>query len=398
MAERRQERIQGSPPPNAQEIRVASGLGSSAKREEVSMNGSSVELADVVKLYNGVPAVRGVSLRIGAGEYCCLLGPSGCGKTSTLRMIAGHEAIDGGEIRVGGTRVNDLAPSHRGTAMMFQSYALFPHLTVLDNVAFALVIAGKPKAQRIEASMRLIEMVGLSGWERHFPHQLSGGQAQRAALARALNARPRVLLLDEPLSALDPLLRIQMRSELKRMQAELGLTFIHVTHSQEEAMALSDHMVVMEGGHVRQSGSPGEVFERPASAFVADFIGGHALFRGQVRGPGQVGLADGSRITALTTGLAAGEPVDVAVRSDLMTFEAPPEPANSLTAEVRTVEPLGPLVRVTLRLASGEGFSATLPARQFDIGAIALNQRTSVYWPQEVTKIYPQDQHVAAAA
>lgn len=362
------------------------------------MNGSSVELADVVKFYNGVAAVRGVSLRIEAGQYCCLLGPSGCGKTSTLRMIAGHEAIDGGDIRVGGTRVNDLAPSRRGTAMMFQSYALFPHLTVLDNVAFAMVIAGKPRTERVEASMRLIEMVGLSGWERHFPHQLSGGQAQRAALARALNARPSVLLLDEPLSALDPLLRIQMRSELKRMQAELGLTFIHVTHSQEEAMALSDHMVVMEGGHVRQSGPPLEVFERPASAFVADFIGGHALFRGQVAGPGQVGLADGSQIAAPTSGVAAGAPVDVAVRSDLMAFEAPPGPMNSLMAEVRTVEPLGPLVRVTLRLASGEDFSATLPGRQFDAGAIALNRQTSVYWPREETRIYPRDQFVAAAA
>jgi putative spermidine/putrescine transport system ATP-binding protein len=362
------------------------------------MSGWSVELSNVTKLYDRTVAVDGIALKVEAGQYCCLLGPSGCGKTSTLRMIAGHETVDGGDILVGSRRVNDLPPSKRGTAMMFQNYALFPHLTVLDNVAFALMIAGQSKSERIEASRRLLLMVGLSGWENRYPHQLSGGQQQRAALARALNSRPQVLLLDEPLSALDPVLRIQMRSELKRMQAELGLTFIHVTHSQEEAMALSDHMVVMEDGHVRQAGAPADVFERPASPFVADFIGGHALFHGTVNADRKIVLSNGSELTAVDINFRAGAIVVAAVRSDLIAFTPSADSDNGLQARVLTVEMLGPLVRVTLTAGDRQEFCMTVPERQFVADRARPRSEIRIFWPRSETKIYPQEQWLAPAA
>ena len=189
-----------------------------------------LELVSVQKFYGNTEAVKGINLKIQSGEYCCLLGPSGCGKTSLLRMIAGHEEISGGDILLGNTRLNSLTPAHRGTSMMFQNYALFPHLSVLDNVAFALKIKGVSKIERYDTASKFIEMVRMKGFDARFPDQLSGGQKQRVALARALITKPKILLLDEPLSALDPALRIDMRAELKQMQRDLGITFIHVTH------------------------------------------------------------------------------------------------------------------------------------------------------------------------
>ena len=190
-------------------------------------------------------------------------------------MIAGHEAVSEGDILIGGQNVTVLPPIQRGTAMMFQSYALFPHLDCLDNVAFSLKMRGVAKAERHRSAREFLALVHMEQYAERLPSQLSGGQQQRVALARALITRPRVLLLDEPLSALDPFLRIRVREELKRLQRELGISFIHVTHSQDEAMAMADLMVVMEDGAIRQAGPPREVFERPASAFIARFIGGH---------------------------------------------------------------------------------------------------------------------------
>ena len=234
-----------------------------------------VELISVSKRYGSTLAVDRISLRVPRSSYCCLLGPSGCGKTSTLRMIAGHESITEGDIRIADTVVDGLSPRKRGTAMMFQSYALFPHLNCLDNVAFSLKMRGVGKAERHRRAREFLDIVRMSDHADRLPAQLSGGQQQRVALARALVMQPKVFLLDEPLSALDPFLRVQMRQELKRLQRDLGISFIHVTHSQEEAMALADMLVVMEDGHIRQSGAPREVFERPTSEFVARFIGGH---------------------------------------------------------------------------------------------------------------------------
>ncbi len=235
----------------------------------------TLELIETTKRYGAIVAVDAISLRIAAGTYCCLLGPSGCGKTSTLRMIAGHETVSAGAVVFGGHEITDLPPARRGTAMMFQSYALFPHLSVLDNVAFALKMRGVDRGVRRARAAEVLALVAMSDYASRRPAELSGGQQQRVALARALITEPKILLLDEPLSALDPFLRVRMRAELKRLQRELGIAFIHVTHSQEEAMALADLVVVMNEGRIEQQGSPREVFNRPRTEFVARFIGGH---------------------------------------------------------------------------------------------------------------------------
>src|ERR1700757_802920 len=215
-----------------------------------------VELISVSKRYGETLAVDRISLRIPRSSYCCLLGPSGCGKTSTLRMIAGHESATSGDIIVGAKNVTDLPPAQRNTSMMFQSYALFPHLSVIDNVAFALKMKGIARAERHAEAKRLLELVDMQAFAARMPAQLSGGQQRRGGLARALITSPQILLLDEPLSALDPFLRLRMRTELKRLQRELGISFVHVTHGQDEAMALADMVVLMNAGRIEQQASP----------------------------------------------------------------------------------------------------------------------------------------------
>ena len=264
--------------------------------------GSDIDLSSVSKRYGEVTAVDAIDLAIPAGSYCCLLGPSGCGKTSTLRMIAGHETVSEGDIRISGEVVNALAPAKRPTAMMFQNYALFPHLNCADNVAFSLRMRGESKASRHQRAIEMLNVVHMDGYAERLPAQLSGGQQQRVALARALITNPGVLLLDEPLSALDPFLRVRMRAELKRLQRELGITFVHVTHSQEEAMALADLVVVMDDGRIEQADAPRTVYNAPRTEFVAKFIGGHNVVNGVVESSG----ADGIRLAGLTAAGNAG--------------------------------------------------------------------------------------------
>jgi putative spermidine/putrescine transport system ATP-binding protein len=242
---------------------------------------NQLDLIDLEKRYGETLAVRGINLSLPENTYCCLLGPSGCGKTSLLRMIAGHEDITSGKVFLDNQDISNEPPAARSTSMMFQSYALFPHLKVIDNVAFALKISGVSKTERHARAMELLESVQLHTMSQRYPSQLSGGQQQRVALARALITKPKLLLLDEPLSALDPFLRIEMRSELKLLQRQLGITFVHVTHSQEEAMALADVILVMNDGKVEQQGSPIELFTKPRNTFVARFIGGHNVIEGE---------------------------------------------------------------------------------------------------------------------
>ncbi len=258
-----------------------------------------IELVAVTKRFGDAVAVDNVSLRIPAGSYCCLLGPSGCGKTTTLRMIAGHEEATDGDIILGNENITHLPPASRGTAMMFQSYALFPHLDCTDNVAFSLRMRGVDKDTRRARALDMLKRVQMEPFAGRLPAQLSGGQQQRVALARALITDPQVLLLDEPLSALDPFLRIRMREELKSLQTRLGISFIHVTHSQDEAMALADLVVVMNHGKIEQAATAREVFNKPASAFVARFIGGHNVLPAAVA-------------------RARGEAAFVAIRADRM--------------------------------------------------------------------------------
>ena len=237
--------------------------------------GDDLELVQVTKRYGNTVAVDAINHLFKGGSYVCLLGPSGCGKSSTLRMIAGHETVSDGAIVLGGKDVSKMPPAERGTAMMFQSYALFPHLSVRDNVAFSLKMKGVDKDERNKKAMSFLELVQMDTHAERLPSQLSGGQQQRVALARALITNPQVLLLDEPLSALDPFLRIKMRAELKSMQRELGISFIHVTHGQDEALALADEIVVMNNAKIEQSGTARDVFLQPKTAFVARFLGGH---------------------------------------------------------------------------------------------------------------------------
>jgi putative spermidine/putrescine transport system ATP-binding protein len=269
------------------------------------LSNNKLELIALTKHYSPTSiAVDSIDLTVPTNHYCCLLGPSGCGKTSTLRMIAGHEVVTSGDIILGGRNITDASAANRGTAMMFQSYALFPHLNSLDNVAFSLKMRGVSKTERHQRAMALLERVAMSQYAQRFPSELSGGQQQRIALARALIMQPRVLLLDEPLSALDPFMRIQMRAELRHWQKELGLTFIHVTHSQEEAMALADTMVVMNHGRIEQSGSPQQVFSQPASEFVARFMGGHNILKSS---QGLVAVRS-DRISVSAASPATGQP------------------------------------------------------------------------------------------
>lgn len=281
-----------------------------------SLQAAGVEVVGLTKHFGyGKPAVDNISLRIASASYCCLLGPSGCGKSTTLRMIAGHESVSSGDILLENRNITDLPAAGRGTAMMFQSFALFPHLSALDNVAFSLKMKGMGKEERHQKAQDLLERVAMGALAQRRPHELSGGQQQRVALARALITQPRVLLLDEPLSALDPFLRIQMRAELRRWQKELGLTFIHVTHSQEEAMALADTMVVMNDGRIEQVGSPHDVYNRPASEFVARFMGGHNVLD---TAAGKIGVrCDHMQISRSTDALPDGPHSKRAVITDV---------------------------------------------------------------------------------
>jgi ABC-type Fe3+/spermidine/putrescine transport system ATPase subunit len=256
----------------------------------------SVEIREVTKSFGAVAAVDGVSLEIGRGEFFALLGPSGCGKTTLLRLIGGLEAPDAGTIRIDGADVTGVPPHRRPVNMVFQQYALFPHLTVAENVAFGLRYKGLPKSAWGAKTGEALALVRLTGLEGRHPDQLSGGQRQRVALARALALEPRVLLLDEPLGALDQKLRKEVQVELKSLQRTLGITFVFVTHDQEEALAMSDRIAVMSHGRVMQVGSPARIFERPETELVAEFMGAANFFtaEAQAAGPGLLGLRLGT--------------------------------------------------------------------------------------------------------
>ena len=347
---------------------------SNAMSAPVPLQAAAIEVVGLTKRFGqGKPAVDNITLRIASGSYCCLLGPSGCGKSTTLRMIAGHETVTSGDVLLENRNITHLPAAARGTAMMFQSFALFPHLSALDNVAFSLQMKGVAKGARQAQAQDLLERVAMGHLAQRKPGELSGGQQQRVALARALITQPRVLLLDEPLSALDPFLRIQMRAELRRWQKELGLTFIHVTHSQEEAMALADTMVVMNHGLIEQIGSPLDVYNRPASEFVARFMGGHNVLQTP---EGRIG-----------------------VRTDQMEIAdaaAVPEGPRTQAAVVSDVEYQGTYVLIglqtpgaTLAAHATAALSVMLSEAQFNARPFAVGQAVRLSWTAEAAHPLP---------
>jgi spermidine/putrescine transport system ATP-binding protein len=327
-----------------------------------------IQLQNLEKHFREIRAVDGVSLDVFAGEFFSLLGPSGCGKTTTLRMIGGFELPTAGRVLLRGRDVTNDSPDKRPVNMVFQNYALFPHLDVGDNVAFGL---RRRNVERTAITRRVgeaLELVRLGGYERRKPNQLSGGQQQRVALARALVNRPNVLLLDEPLGALDLKLRKQLQVELKRVQSEVGITFVYVTHDQEEALTMSDRIAVMNRGRVEQLGTPEELYERPMTRFVADFIGTTNLLTGSVEsrsGDGaMVRLGSGEHCLVAGTGLAVGAPVELSVRPESIVLRPADGTASMPTPMAATVEQvayLGGSVQYIVRTAGGMALTALTP-------------------------------------
>jgi len=315
-----------------------------------------LEISGASKRFGAVTAVDRVFLSIERGEFFALLGPSGCGKTTLLRLIAGFETPNEGRIVIDGTDITAVPPYARPVNMMFQSYALFPHLDVAGNIAFGLKQEGMPRQRRAARVEEMLALVQMAGFAKRRPHELSGGQKQRVALARALAKMPKLLLLDEPLSALDEYLRLRMRGELRRVQKDLGITFIHVTHGQDEAMALANIVVLMNAGRIEQLGTPRDIFNHPQTEFTAKFIGGHNV-------------------------IAVGDE-SFAVRNDRLILKRPNEAVDGprVAGTVSEVEYQGTYVRVAIAAEGEADISAELTESQFDAANYAVGERVIATW------------------
>ena len=320
----------------------------------------AIAVRDLGKNFGAARALDGVSFGVADGAFVCLVGPSGCGKTTLLRIIAGLETPSEGSVMLGRTDATQLPPARRGMGVVFQSYALFPNLTASRNVAFGLHGKGWRHAKRDARTAEMLALVGLQDFARRRPAQLSGGQQQRVALARALAPSPRFLLLDEPLSALDPHVRLSLRAELKDVQRRLGVTTLMVTHDREEALALSDLVVVLRAGRVEQAASPRELFDAPATAFVADFVAGMNLIEARSAGEDALTIGD-CRVVGPRHGFAPGAPVCVAAAPDSIQLTAADAP-GACPALVRSVEFAGRTLRVLLTIeATGEAVRVAAP-------------------------------------
>ncbi|GCL62370.1 putative 2-aminoethylphosphonate ABC transporter ATP-binding protein [Pseudaquabacterium pictum] len=312
------------------------------------MDAPYLQLDGITKAFGSFQALKGIDLQIPQGEFICFLGPSGCGKTTLLRIIAGLEGQTAGRIRQGGRDVSTLPPAQRDYGIVFQSYALFPNLSVADNVAYGLVNRKAPKAQIRARVSELVALVGLPGSEGKYPAQLSGGQQQRIALARALATSPGLLLLDEPLSALDAIVRVQLRQEIKRLQRQLGVTTIMVTHDQEEALSVADRIVVMNHGVIEQVGTPLQVYREPASAFVADFVGRINALPARVGDGGALQIGRHT-VPGMLAG-TAGREVTVYLRpEDVLARPITPGEPHVFSAQIQAIEFLGAYCLVTVQ-------------------------------------------------
>ncbi len=354
------------------------------------MNGFLI-LSGLAKTFGSTVAVKDVSLSAAQGEFIALLGPSGCGKTSTLRMVAGFVAPSGGEIILGGREMTTLPPNRRNMGMVFQSYALFPHMTVWENIAFGL------KSRRVSASDRtkqiaaILELVGLPEHARRYPRELSGGQQQRVALARVLVLKPDLLLLDEPLSNLDTKLRMRMRHEIRSLQREIGVTSLFVTHDQEEAMTMADRIVVMNQGEVEQIGTPAEIYDRPRSRFVADFIGAANFMDGRVVSDGGLCFRSvGGSCFPLAVGAAPPGRATLAIRPEKIDLLAPGMPDN-MGGTIRETTLLGAMTEYLVELHSGESLRVQDQRRGQD-HRYGVGEHVGVAWLPGAAVILPPDQ------
>jgi len=335
------------------------------------MKETILELQNITKQFGDTKVLNGISLCIGKGEFITLLGASGCGKTTTLRIIAGLETPDQGKVVLAGKDVTDTEPNRRDVNTVFQNYALFPHMTVAANIGYSLKLKKRPKEEIQKTVGEALALVQLTGYEKRMPSELSGGQKQRVAIARALVNQPSVLLLDEPLGALDLQLRRQMQLELKQLQKRLGLTFIYITHDQEEALNMSDRIVVMNKGHFEQIGTPAQVYDNPKSSYVARFVGSANILQGaveQVEGDTLTIACKGGCGCALSRGysFATGQQVTLAIRSEHIQFSNDPD-ACGIAATVKEKSFAGGMLRIELALKDGTSLIASRHGIDMDL-------------------------------
>lgn len=357
--------------------------------------GRNLKLEDVTKRFGSLTAVDRVNIEIEEGEFLCLVGPSGCGKTTVLRMITGFETVTEGKILFDGKVINHLLPQKREFGIVFQSYALFPNMTVAENIAFGLKMRKMSRqaiAQRVD---EMLDLVGLRDWRDLYPAQLSGGQQQRVALVRALAPNPQVLLLDEPLSALDAKIRVKLRAEIKRLQQELRKTMIYVTHDQEEALSIADRVVVMEGGQFRQVGRPIEIYKYPNSNFVADFIGTSNFFTGICTGDG---VDTGTwTLKVNQTGPPVRGRVVLAIRPEKIEIFRPDDPAcstipfNLIPGKIDVITFLGAAVRLVIEMGREEVIADVIE-KVFEQRGFRQGDEVLLYFPPEAFLVYPEEE------
>jgi len=354
--------------------------------------GRNLRLENLTKQFSGLTAVDHVDLEIEEGEFICFLGPSGCGKTTVLRMITGFETVTEGKVIFDGKVINDLIPQKREFGIVFQSYALFPNMTVEENIAFGLKVRKVPKKTLAERVDQMLDLVGLRDWRNLFPAQLSGGQQQRVALVRALAPNPQVLLLDEPLSALDAKIRVRLRAEVKRLQQELKKTMIYVTHDQEEALSIADRVVVMEKGQFRQVGKPIDIYQCPNSSFVADFVGTSNFFKGY-RTEDRV-KTEKWEFKISQKGTLSGEEIFLAIRPEKIEVfkhgDVPKglDPSNLITGRIDVITFLGAAVRLVVNMGGEEVISDVIE-KEFVQRQLKQGDKVFLYFPPDAFLIYP---------
>jgi len=350
-------------------------------------------LENISKHFGSLVAVRDVELVIEPGEFVCFLGPSGCGKTTLLRIITGFEQQTSGNLIYDGNVINDVIPQKRDFGIVFQSYALFPNMTVHQNISFGLKMRKVPSKLSDERVSEILQLVGLTEWESHYPSQLSGGQQQRVALGRAIAIKPKVLLLDEPLSALDAKIRLRLRTVIKKLQEELGVTMIYVTHDQEEALALADRVVIMREGEIRQIGTPWEIYKEPKTSFIAEFVGTSNFITGKKKNGkvqfGRLELAVSNLDdTDSQTVYLAIRPENIERVDETLTAEHY-VPSNVVEVEAEVINFLGAIVRITFILESEE-MIVDIPEKEFEDINLKRKDKLKLYFPPDAFHVYSE--------